>query len=179
MAPLEITLTLDIDQHLARHVGYDEDGESVQQPTTIEDVVIGMAARQFVAGLDTDTRQRVNERVRAITDETIREQIAPLITAAIVRSVQPTDRLGNPKGDAKTMAEVIIDAAEKTLRKSSDAYSRKGSLVDEFIKAEVGATFQRELKAAADAAKAEVVAAIKEKGSEVLAQTITAMAGVK
>lgn len=36
---MKIELDLDLNAHLARHIGYDEDGDIVQQPTTLEDVV--------------------------------------------------------------------------------------------------------------------------------------------
>ena len=179
MAPTEITLTLDLDKHLARYVGYDADGEAVQEPTTIEDVVIQMAARQFVESLDRDVKSEVSRRVKEIRDEVIREQVRPLVVEAIERSVQATDAYGNPKGEPKTMAEVIVQTATDSLRKT-DRYTNGGrTLVEEFIRTEVGAAFAKELKQAADAAKAEVLAAVKERGGEVLAATISAMSGVK
>lgn len=175
--PIVVNLTLDLDKHLARYAGYDADGEPVQEPTTIEDVVLHMATREFVQSLDRDVKSEVGRRVREIRDEEIRRQVAPLIEEAIAKSVQETDSYGNPKGEPRTMAEIIVAEAKTALSKPKDPYARnKGTLVEEFVRAEVAAAFTKELKQAADAAKAEVLAAVKERGAEVLASTISAMA---
>lgn len=180
-SPTEVTIVLDLDRYLARHVGIDRDGEEMTEPQTIEDVVVEMAARQFVSGLDREIKSEFTRRVREIRDDEIRSQIAPLVAEAVTRSVQETDLYGNPKGEPKTLTEVIVAQSATALQKKGDAYSRNSgrNLVEQFIHDEVTTAFTKELKAAVDQAKAEVLVAVKERGAEVLASTIASFAGTR
>jgi hypothetical protein len=59
--PISLTIDLDLDAYLVRHVGYDEDGEERTVPQTLEDVVLG----QVVAGL---IRQAVHDESTGYKD---------------------------------------------------------------------------------------------------------------
>lgn len=179
--PVEITLTLDLDAHLSQHIGYDEDGEPIQQATELEDVLIGLAANKMVERLVSQRGNwdgAVRDRVNRVRDEVIVERVTPLIDEALAAAVQPTNRFGEPAAEPTTLRSVIVREATAWLTKpSGDGFARdRKSNIARIIGEEVDRAFNRELKAAIDAAKAEVSAAVQAKGAEVLAQTITDMA---
>lgn len=179
--PVEITLTLDLDAHLSKHIGYDEDGEPIQQAIELEDVLIGLVANKLVDRLVSQRGNwdgAVRERVNQVRDEVIVERITPLIDDALAAAVQPTNRFGEPSGEPTTLRSVIVQEATAWLTKpTGDSFTRSAKTnVAKLIADEVDRALGRELKTALDQAKADVTAAVKAKGAEVLAQTITEMA---
>lgn len=116
--PLTLSLELDLDRFLAPvNVRYDSDGEPFGgEPQTVEDIVLGLAAAQVVAGLDREVRSRLAERVRAVRDEVIREQVAPIVAEALSGPVQRTNAYGEPVGEATTLREIITKDAQAALR---------------------------------------------------------------
>lgn len=176
---MKIELELDLDKHLAQHYGYDEEGEPVQQPTTLEDIVIGMVAQQVRATLITDdTKRHLNDRVRGIRDEEVRAAIRPLIEEALTRSIQPTDIYGNPKGEATTLAEVITKEAKTALTVPKEhGYGKpKRTLIQEIIADAVNTQFRRELDEAITEGKKAVAKALRDEGAAVIQKTIERMA---
>lgn len=181
--PTEITLSLDLDSYLAVHRGYDEDGESIQSPTTVEDIVLRIAADSIVRHVmrdGYDWRGDLRNRVGSIRDDLIAEKLRPDIDAAFAGPVQKTNTYGDPVGEPVTMREVIVGRVEEWLKSSDrDSYRNPKGLTkpQQLIAEEVDRVLAREMKEAIAAAKAEVVAAVQAKGAELLAQTIAAMAG--
>lgn len=177
--PLKIELELDINGHLARHLGYNEEGEPIQQPTTLEDVVLGMAAERLVRSVTADEAKRyMRERISAIRDEEIRAAIRPLIEEALTRSIQPTDHYGNPKGEPTTLAEVITKEAKTavTVPKEHGYGKPKRTLIQEIIADAVDLQFHRELGEAIAEGKKAVLAAVRDEGAAVIQKTIERMA---
>ena len=176
---MKIEFDLDLDKHLANHIGYDEDGEPVQQATTLEDVVLGMVAQRLTQTVITDESKRhLYDRVARIRDEEIREQIRPLIAEALTRSIQPTDHYGNPKGEPTTLAEVITREAKTalTVPKEGGFGKPKRTLVQEVIADAVTVQFRKELGEDIEEGKKAVRAALRKEGAEVLRATIERMA---
>lgn len=178
--PITITIDLDLDRHLAEHRGFDHEGEPVSGPTTVEDVVLGLVVdrlvNRFVSGRgawDNTVRDRVNE----VTHEVIVEKITPMVTDAIAAGVQKTNSYGEPIGEPVTMRDVIVATAKEWLEKPTNDYGRdRKTRLQALLHDEVERAMKAELKATIDAAKAEVEAAVREKGAEVLAETITRLA---
>ena len=171
----KIEIDLDLNAHLARHGGYDEDGEPVSSPTTIEDVVLGLAAQKIVTSiLTSEAKSYLHSAVQRIRDDEIREQLRPLIADALARSVQPTDHFGNPKGEPTTLAEVITKQAkaEATAPRDQGYGKPKRTLVQEIVAKEVDRTFRAELAKELEAGKAEVRKALREQGAAILQQAI-------
>lgn len=180
--PITIELTIDLDKHLANHVGYDEEGDPVQGPTTVEDVILGMVADKLVervtSGID-DYRSTVRDRVAAIRDEEIRKLVAPAVNEAFEAPIRRTNDYGVPTGPERTLHEEIVTKATEWLT-SYDPNSRYGdrrlTRAEALVKEQVDRAMNRELSAAIGSAKAEVIAAVQAKGAEVLAKTIADMA---
>jgi hypothetical protein len=172
---MKIELDLDLNAHLARHIGYDEEGEPLQHPTTIEDVVLGLAADKIARTVTADqAKAYLLDRVTRLRDEVIREELRPLVVDALERSVQPTDPYGNPKGEATTLAEVITRIAKEEMTAPRDqGYGRqKRTLVQQIIAEHVDAKFKTELGKELDAGKAEVRSALREQGAALIQQAI-------
>lgn len=176
---MKIELELDLAGHLARHIGYNEDGEPVQEPTTLEDVVLGMAAQSIAGTVVADeAKDYLRQRVYNLRDAEIREQLRPLVAEAIARSIQPTDPFGNPKGDPTTLAEVITKEAKTalTVPKESGYGNPKRTLIQQIIADEINTTFRKELADAVAEGKKAVAAALRAEGAVVIQQTIERMA---
>jgi hypothetical protein len=180
-----ITITLDLDALIIgqRYSGEDPDSGA---PITFMEGVTEEVARLVFATIKADSTsnryQQLTRRASEIRDEEIREVIRPAIIEAIDATMQPTDAYGNPKCEAQTLHEIIVEQAKKAITaKDSDTYSRtKGlNIVEQFIAAEVRSTLDKELKAVMDQAKADVLAAVKEQGAKVLSETIAKMAGIR
>lgn len=181
--PIEVTLSIDLDKHLAKHIGYDEEGDPIQSPSTVEDVVLGLVADKLVATLfreGYDWRGNLTRRVASIRDEQIAAAVRPDVEAALAGTVQKTNSYGDPVGEPTTMRDLIVARVDEWLKSSDrDSFRNpKGLTKPQAIIAEqVDKVLAKEMKAAVDAAKAEVVAAVQAKGAELLAQTIADMAG--
>lgn len=182
-----LTITLDLEAHLARHIGYDENGEPVQGPTTIEDIVLGLVADKLVERVVNHGNvqgrpywEDIRSRVKSVKDEVIRERVAPLVEQAMTEPIQRTDDFGVPRGEPTTLRAEILKTAQSWLSSPDPSYSAdrvRKSRVQKLIADEVDRALTSELKAAVTAAKAEVTAAVQEKGAAVLAETIVKMAG--
>lgn len=184
MDPITLTLDLNIDQFLRRHLGYDEEGEENSAQMTMEDVVIDAAARNLtaaaVAQVAKDEWAGFKGRIKAIRDEEIAARLVPLIDEAMTAPIQRTNGYGEPSGAGTTLRDEIVKQATDYLNKPGDGYSRdKGTFVQQFIRAEVAKAVQAELKDALDAAKAEVAAAVKSNAASMIQQTISQLAGVR
>lgn len=155
-------------------------------PVTLIDAVVEEVGRLVLQSIKNDTTRdtyrSLRDRAATIRDEEIRAAIKPAIEQAVTATMQPTDGYGNPKGEPKTTHELIVEHATKVLTaKNNDHYSRdKGqNIVEQFIAKEVQAVLNKELKAALEQAKADVMRAVKDQGAKVLSETIARMAGVK
>lgn len=179
--PIEITLSIDLDKHLAKHIGYDEDGDPIQSAATVEDVVLDMVAEKIVGSVmreGYDWRRVLQERVNRVRDEAILARVLPDIEAALATPVRRTNSYGEPTGEPTSMRDVIVSTVEKWLTSpSGDSYDRNRlTKPQKFIAEHVDRVLQKEMKVAVDAAKAEVLAAVQAKGAELIAKTITDMA---
>lgn len=175
--PIELTITLDLDSKLATYL--DADGEYAGSgPTTLEDIVLDMAAKRLV---DTAVRQRdtytpLRERVGKVRDEAIRKKIEPMIEDALSAPIRRTNSFGEAVGDETTLRALIADQATTALKVSNtgnpNRFRDQDTTLAKFIREEVDRTLKAELKKALDEAKAQVLARVQEAGGEVIADTL-------
>jgi hypothetical protein len=172
-----VSIKLQIELDYAGGRAYNEDGDS--HPIDIDEAIVLAAADALLGQLKRDEMYRtLQRRVHDTQDELIREAVAPLVVEAINGALQPTDSWGNPKGEPITLAEHITKIGVEYLTKETGDYSRRETVIRKFIREEIDRKVQGELKAALEQAKAEVIAAVKEQGAELMATTIAKMAGV-
>lgn len=151
---------------------YGEDGNAAS-------LILNLAAAKLLASLQQDVRSDLRGRAKELADAELRVLLRDPIKQAIGQAFQPTDAFGEPKGEPKTLREVIVEEATKQLRKPDrDSYSnRRGeTLVQVIVREEVQRALRAELQEAMKQARAEVMAAVREQGSEVIAETIARMA---
>jgi len=181
--PIEVTLSLDLDKHLASLKGYDSEGDPIEAPTTVEAVVLGMAADRLIeqmARSGYDWRSDLARRVASVRDDMIAAALRPDVEAALLAPVQKTSNYGDPLGAPTTVRDLIVAKVEEWLTSANrDSYKNPRGLTkpQEIIAGEVDRAMGKEMKDAIDAAKAEVVAAVQAKGAEIMAQTIAKLAG--
>ena len=178
-----ITITLDLDALIiGQRYGGEDGGEPITFMEGVTEEVARLVFSTLKSGAMSDTYQQLTRRAAEIRDEEIRAMIRPAIIEAIDATMQPTDAYGNPKCEAQTLHEIIVEQAKKAITtKDSDSYSRnKGlNMVQQFIASEIRTALDKELKATMDQAKADVLAAVKEQGAKVLSETIAKMAGIR
>lgn len=179
--PVKIELELNLDAYLVAYRGMGRDGEEIVAPQTIEEIIIERAALgllQQVAG-DRDSLTPLRERVRRITDDEIRERVAPQIETALAHPFRRSNAYGEPTGAETTLREEVVRVATEYLSKPTGRYDKQQTAVESFIAGEVKKAVDAELKDALKAAKAEVAAAVTAQASALITKTITDLAGVR
>lgn len=169
--PIRLTIDLDLDQHLDRFTGYDEDGEERTEPQTLEGVVIDQVVTALVNRAVRDEQSGypgLRKRVEAITREEITEAARPMVAKALEGPIRRTNSYGEVI-DKKptTLRDMIVDQVGSALtqRSRQDSYGRQSkSVLSDLVEEHVNRTLAKELKAEIDKAKAEVVAAVRAKG---------------
>jgi hypothetical protein len=181
-APTKIELELSFDDYLVRFRGYDSEGEALESPQTIEDLIIDIAAGKLVQHAVNSQQSgwdSIRDRVKNITAEEIRARVVPLIEDALSKGFQQTNSYGEPTGKVTTLREVIVAEAQAYLTKPADSYGRdKGTVIQQFIRTEVAKAVKDELDEALKQARADVLGAVRSQAATLITQTITKMAGV-
>lgn len=172
-APMKVTVELDLDNAMGYE--YDEDGEVVGR-RDLAGTIVELASGQLLRSIDKGTRRVLTDRVAAITDQMIREQVSPLVAAALIRTTKRTNSFGEPIGDEQTLSDLIAAEAQKQLTQSTGDYNRRQTLVQKYIADEVTVKIRHELDEAMRAAKAQVADAVKQQGAALLTETIQRMA---
>ena len=179
-----LSVSLDLDA-IVGHEQYDGDGEPVGGPVTLLDRIAELAAIQLVHRLakdrDKDTYGGLVKRAQDIRDDEIREQVKVLIEEALSAPIFKTNGYGERSSEPTTLREIIAETVRKELTVPQDqGYNRpKQTTVTAFIQKEVNRAVTAEFKKAMQEAQDEVRAAVKERGAEVIAETVTRLAGVR
>lgn len=171
----EVTLALDFTPYLSRTERTLDSEGPYQHPVTVEELVLDAAVAQLVRGIGADERRDLRGRAQKITNDVIREQVEPIVRAAIEQPFQPTDTFGNARGEPTSLHEMVLDVATKILtqRKQSTGRDPQRSFVEQVVHDQVTKALGAELTAAIEQAKAEVAAAVKDAAAGAIAQAIT------
>jgi hypothetical protein len=165
-------LTFDFDEETG---SYDEEGNRRSLTDHIIDAAAARLLNQLLARGD-DAIAELRRRAESIRDDVLWGTVAPIVERAVVEfEVQPTNEYGEARGQKLSLVEFIAREVKLNLTARSYA-SQKPPLLESIVKEQVGQRLERELKDAIDQAKAEVIAAVREKGAAVLAKTIVSMA---
>jgi hypothetical protein len=143
-----------------------------EQPMTLLDAVVD----RLVQGLLTDST--VVGAVRKVRDEVVKELVGDAVRTALAEPFTPTTAYGEQAGEPTTLRGVIVQLAEKalTLRVKREGYSQSTpeTLAELVIRQGVDSALVKELKAAVDAERAKVVAAMREQGAALIARMLEA-----
>jgi hypothetical protein len=164
-------------------VEYDVDQIVADDGTVLFDLIVDRAATKLVDRLtqDRDVYGEFRNRVNAVRNELIREKLEPVVEEAIKTSVQRTNSFGGAVGDPTTLTELIIEEGRKQL--TSKAGSNSGmrtststTVLDKLIAEAVDRALTKELRAAVEEGKGTVMAALREKAAEIMAEAIAQVA---
>lgn len=174
--PVSLTITLDLDQYLARFHGYDHEGEPREGPTTLADVVIELAARQLVERSGRDAASMASDEMRAA----IRERLGPIVDAALAAPLQRTNEYGAPRGEPTTIHEEVVRLTHEHLTKHSRSYGRESlTVVQDFIRTEVEKAIKADLAETMTKARNEVMAAVRGNAAKLIAESVERLAAGK
>jgi hypothetical protein len=149
----------------------DSDGVEDQRSETLADRVANLVA-VGVAREYPHLRQRVRDQM----DAAIAAKVGPMIEEALSTAFQRTNPYGEAVGAPVTLREVIVDEARKLLQKPVDPYNRdKGTLSASLVRAEVDRAMRAELLDAVKAEKARVVALVRAKAADMIAESLKAV----
>lgn len=178
------TIRFELDPYGPLPAEYSQVGEDEwrTEPMTLLEAIIATAGERLVQHAKKDGMKdsytTLADRIRLIRDEEIRASVRPFIIEAVTKVIQPTNALGEPNGESTTLGELIVAEATKQLAKRQSASSGSSflrgdpTLLESIIAEQVGAALTKELRGALDEAKAEVLAAVREKGNEVLTEAL-------
>jgi hypothetical protein len=163
---------IDLSTVIGNEIGWfnPETEETEYRPRTLGDLVAQRLAEKIWSA--TDERRQTYIAVRQARDLIIREQVKPLIEKALTGEIRLTNAFGEPAGNPTTLNALIMDEAKKVIAGSRSDYGRGQTMAQKIIADEVGATFIRELTEAMAAEKAKVVAAVRAKGAELIAEAV-------
>lgn len=115
----------------------------------------------------------IKKRVTAIRDDEIRACIVPQIEQAMTEPIRKTNNWGEPTGAATTMRELIVDEVKKFMSAPADRHYRdKGTVLEKYVRDEVQTTIKKELADVLADEKAKVVAAVRAKAAELIADAV-------
>lgn len=155
-----------------------------EKESSIAGFIADTAARRLLDRADAhEVVGEFKDRVRGVLDEEIREKVRPLLDDVLSRVLQPTNAYGDPTGEPRTLSQIVVDTATRELASGGTTGGSLGrgasaTILQRVIEEEVGRTLRKELQKAVLEAREKVLAAVREEGAAVLAETIARMARV-
>lgn len=172
---VDIKITVDdisLSTVVADVISYDDDGDAVPEGVeTVGDKVAQIIAKEAMRRPEYAT---LRDRVTEMRKEIIREELRPIITAALHAPLRKTNTYGEPTGATTTLNEMIMEEAAKAWATSKDSYGRDKTTVQDVIRTEVRAHIneavakavkeaqEAALKAIGDVAASPVIEAVKK-----------------
>jgi hypothetical protein len=173
---MEITVNLDnldLNTVIGQSVVIDSDGDPIEEGgRTIGDAVIDALVAKLYASVRSSESRDLTDRIRNIRDEEIRAQIVPTITEALSKDIQQTNSYGEPVGRSTTLNELIVKQVNTFLVKGTDDYRKNERLVDKIVREAIETAIKGELAAAIADEKTKVVAAVRAKAAELIADAV-------
>lgn len=173
--PTTLTLTLDWTPIL-RRARETPDGDWIDEPVTIEEVLLDAAVDRVVDRLDAEIMRGLAQRARQIRDEVIREEIEPLIREALSGPIMRTNSYGEPiSGSETTLRDVIMDHARRalTLQPQGSRSTYDLPAATKVLREQVDLVVTKEVKAIVDAVKAETYERIRAAAADQIAKAAT------
>lgn len=167
---MNINVTVDgVDLNSELDYGYDDEGGRVAKTLGAE------VARRIANDLmRSDEYSGLRREVAVLREEEIRAQLKPFVTSALEKGVQKTNGFGEPTGEPTTLRELILAEFNKYLTSKVDSSYRSNgqTVVQKFVTDAVEQVVKKELAAAIAEEKAKVVAAVRAKAAELIAQAV-------
>lgn len=159
---------ISLDSVVGDHRVYDPvDGCWDSAPMTLGQSVAKEIADRLVAD---DEYKTLRRQVLELRTEEVRRQLEPIVTAAIEKPVQRTNSFGDPVGEPTTLTDLIVKEAREYLAKG-DGYGRE-TVLQKTVREAVGGALKKELAAVVAEEKEKVVAAVRAKAAELIAEAV-------
>lgn len=154
---------------------YDPETEETEhRPRTLGDLVAEKLADKIYAGLDYQQRYELTKTASAERVKLIRERLVPQVEQALTGEIQKTNNYGEPTGQTTTMRELIIAEVTRVINAKGDRFYSDSDkpLLTRVVTAEVNRALTAELADAFKAEKEKVVAAVKAKAADLIAEAV-------
>ena len=137
---------------------------------TLADAIVEVAARNLLNDADW---LNVKERIRSLRDEEIRARVAVEVEAAMSGPVSITNIYGEATGRSTTLREEIAKLTAEALKMDHrNNYSRELTPAQRCIRDEVDRALAAELASVVKEEKEKVVAAVRAKAADLIAQAV-------
>jgi hypothetical protein len=174
-ATIPVTVNINVRDLLNAGTGRGYDYDSGQEYSTgnlsrdVTKMVAGIIAREL--------SPQIRDSIRAEIDT----QVGTAITAALDGEFQPTDTYGSPRGEKTTLRAEVVKTAQEWLAKpvKNGSYNSSKTNLDQYLTETVDRAIRKELDAAVKDAKEQVLGRVKDQAAEVIAKTVTGLAGVR
>lgn len=172
---MQINITVsdvDLTSVIGETHGYDADGEYTGRvPQTLGDAVAAKIAEDLKRD---ETYKALKRQVMELREAEVRAQLKPIVEAAIAAPVQRTDGYGAPTGEPITLTSLIMAEVQQYLnrRVGSGYNSPSTTFVQKFVKEAVDNAIKKELAEAIVEEKAKVVATVRAKAAELIADAV-------
>lgn len=166
MEPLNIQIT---DLSLETIVGAEYDGA-----LTLADLIVNAAVTRLMKdGEYSEIQGGLRKRVGQIRDEEIRAFVKTELVGAMAAPIYRTNAYGERSGQETTLRELIVEHAKDFFTKKTGDYNRpQYTAAERVVTAAVEKELTKELAAAIADEKAKVVAAIRAKAADLIAQAV-------
>lgn len=180
-APIQLVVDVEklLDQVGWKSYGYDSDGEPYDstRPANLRAGLATEVARILAGHL----RDEMKSVVREAVTEAARDQVAGIISEVITIGFRKTNAYGEPIGPEITVREMVVEQVKVQLERrvnnrgnKADTYDRDARTYIQYVAEEAAANaLKGDLKAAADAAVAEVSNRVKTLVADQLGAQIT------
>ena len=162
---------VDLNAQIGDRYTYDEDEQRV--PLTIGEAIAERVAQMLTKD---DSYKDLRQQIRDMRVEEMRARVVAELEAAFLQPVQKTSQWGEPTGNPTTLRLEIMKLAEKALEIPrpgySSSYPRETNAVQQFLQREIEGVVKKELAEAMADEKAKVVAAVRAKAAELIAQAV-------
>lgn len=187
--PVVCTVTLDLDKHLMAFHGSDREGEPTVEPQTLEDLVLGEAARQIATAIDHEARRDLVAGARTAMAAMLAARVEETVAAWLARPMQRTDPYGKPLGEPTSFEAYMAEVVDKALtervhdpdsrdRGYSGQQTPQRTRIEWAIEKAVKDGVAKAVKEAVATQQAEVVALVRAEAATVLTEALSrAVAG--
>lgn len=178
---IKVSFDIGPDTVIGSAVAYDEDGDfSHHGDVTLADRVAELVAKQIADNVHAELRQSYKFDAAKIAEKKLDERVEALLSDALDKVVTPTDQFGSPKGEPRSVAQIMNDriTAWFTSKAGRDSYQSKTNM-QTFMDSAVDHRMKAEMTKAIADAKAEVLSALKDEAKNIMADAVAKIAGGK
>lgn len=179
---MEIKFNIGVDTVIGSRVEYDEDGDRCgSSEITIGHRVAEIVGQRVASQIDKELRSKWNFDAVKIAEEALDKRVTKLLDEALDKIVTPTDQYGTPKGEPRSIAQLMHDRITEWFNSSydkRDSYNRKTNM-QAYMDAAVDHRMKSEMDKAVNDAKKAITAKMQEHAQSLMAEAVVKITGGK